>query len=54
MTHCYDQLLEMGRELIEKAGPHAYILAGTSSGTYTDQAARSFIALAELSEQMAG
>ena len=48
------RILEMGRELIEKAGPDAYILAGTSSGTYTEHAARNFIALAELSEQRAG
>ena len=49
-----DKVLEIGRELIEKAGPDGFILAGTASGIYTEQAARNFMALAELSEQMAG
>jgi len=49
-----EKILGMGRELIEKAGPDGYILAGTSSGTYTEHAARNFLALVELSEQMAG
>ncbi len=39
---------------IEKAGPDGYILAGTTSSTFTEHAARNFLALAELSEQMAG
>jgi len=48
------KVLAMGRELIEKAGPDGFILAGTASGTYDEQAARNFIALAQLSAQMAG
>jgi len=49
-----EKVLAMGRELIEKAGPDGFILAGTASGTYTEHAARNFLALAELSRQMAG
>ncbi len=49
-----EKVLAMGRELIEKAGPGGFILAGTASGTYTEYAARNFLALAELSRQMAG
>ncbi len=48
-----ETVLPMGRELIEKAGPDGFILGGTASGTYTELAARNFIALAELSAQMA-
>ena len=47
------KILEMGQRLIEQAGPDGFILGGTASGTYNEHAARNFIALAELSEQMA-
>jgi len=49
-----EKVLAMGRELIEKAGPDGFVLAGTASGIYTEHAARNFIALAELSKQIAG
>jgi len=49
-----EEVLAMGQELIEKAGPDGFILAGTASGTYTEHAARNFMALAELSKRMAG
>ena len=49
-----ETVLQMGRELINKAGPDGFILGGTAAGPYTELAARNFIALAELSAQMAG
>ncbi len=49
-----ETVLGMGRQLIQEAGPDGFILGGTASGTYTEPAARNFIALAELSAQMAG
>ena len=48
------EVLAMGQTLVEQAGPGGFILAGTASGIYTEQAARNFMALAELSTQMAG
>lgn len=48
------EVREMGRRCIEQAGPSSYCLAGTASGTYTEPAARNFIALVEVAEEMAG
>jgi uroporphyrinogen-III decarboxylase len=39
---------KMARECLEKAGPDGYLLAGTASGTYTEPAARNFIALVDV------
>ncbi len=44
----------MGRELIEAAGPDGFCLGGTASATYTERAARNFMALVEVAEEMAG
>jgi len=49
-----EEIREMGRRCIEMAGPSSYCLGGTASGTYTDVAARNFIALVEVAEDMAG
>lgn len=43
----------MGRWCIEQAGTKGYILGGTASGTYTEQAAHNFMALAEVAEAFA-
>jgi hypothetical protein len=42
-----DVALRIARERVEAAGRRAFVLGGTASGTYTEQAARNFIALAE-------
>jgi len=34
-------------------GPDGYCLGGTASGTYTEKAARNFIALVRVAEEMA-
>ena len=44
---------ELARLRIEEAGPDGFVLGGTASGTYTEKAARNFIAMAEVSEEMA-
>ena len=49
-----EEIREMGRRCIEMAGPSSYCLGGTASGTYTEVAARHFIALVEVAEDMAG
>lgn len=41
-----EQILAIGRRLIEEAGPDGFVLSGTASGTYGEHAARNFIALA--------
>ncbi len=41
----------MARETIEAAGTSGYILGGTASGTYTEKAARNFIAIVEIAEE---
>jgi len=48
-----DTVREMGRKCIEAAGPDAYCLGGTASGTYTEKAAQNFIVLAEVAKEMA-
>ncbi|MFH1566614.1 MAG: uroporphyrinogen decarboxylase family protein [Gemmatimonadota bacterium] len=47
------EVREMGRRCIELAGPASYCLGGTASGTYTEAAARNFIALVEVAEEAA-
>jgi len=49
-----EEIREMGRRCIEMAGPSSYCLGGTASGTYTEAAARNFIALVEVAEDLAG
>ncbi len=44
---------EMGRKLIEQAGPDGFVLSGTASGTYGERAALNFLALVEVSKEMA-
>ena len=44
---------EMGRQCLEMAGPDGYCLGGTASGTYTEKAARNFIALVDVSKEYA-
>jgi len=44
---------QMGRECIEKAGTKSYVLGGTASGTYTEKAARNFIALVDVAKEFA-
>ena len=48
-----EEIIELGRWLIEVAGPDGFVLSGTASGTYGERAARNFMRLAELSEEMA-
>lgn len=43
-----DTVRALGRERIDKAGHTGFILGGTASGTYTERAARNFIALADM------
>ena len=47
-----EEVLGMGRRLIEQAGPDGFVLSGTASGTYSERAARNFLALADLSREM--
>ncbi len=48
-----ESVREIARLRIEEAGPDGFVLGGTASGIYTEKAARNFIAMAEVSEQMA-
>jgi uroporphyrinogen decarboxylase len=52
-TRPLDEVRRMGADLIERVGPCGWMLGGTSSGIYTERAARAFIALAEVSAEMA-
>jgi len=47
-----DEVLKLARERVEAAGPEAFVLGGTASGTYGEQGARSFIAMAEMVERL--
>ncbi len=46
-------VLRMGEECLRAAGPLGYCLAGTASGTFTEPAARNFMALVDVAEQFA-
>lgn len=46
----FEELRPMALERIEAAGDRGFILGGTASGSYTEKAARNFVALAELSK----
>ena len=48
-----EQVKRMGRELLEQAGPDGFCLGGTASGTYTETAARNFMALVQVAEEYA-
>lgn len=52
-SRAIDEIRSMGAGLIERVGRRGWMLAGTSSGIYTERAARAFIALAEVSADMA-
>lgn len=41
-------------ERLQQAGPDGFVLGGTASGTYTERAARNFIAMADVAAQAAG
>jgi uroporphyrinogen-III decarboxylase len=43
-----DAIRSLGRRRLEEAGDTGFILGGTASGTYTEQAARNFIVLADI------
>ena len=44
---------DMARKCIEAAGTDSYVLGGTASGTYTEKAARNFIALVDVAKEFA-
>ena len=44
---------DMARKCIEAAGTDSYVLGGTASGTYTEKAARNFIALVDVAKEYA-
>jgi len=46
------QVKAISRERIEQAGKTSFVLGGTASGTYTDKAARNFMAMAEVAREM--
>ncbi|MBC7286690.1 MAG: hypothetical protein H5T86_01320 [Armatimonadetes bacterium] len=48
-----EEVKDMARQLLEQAGPDGFCLGGTASGTYTEVAARKFMALVELAEEYA-
>jgi hypothetical protein len=48
------EVRQMGRRLLETAGPDGFYLSGTASGTYDEAAARRFLELAALSAELAG
>jgi uroporphyrinogen-III decarboxylase len=47
-----DAVRELGRQRIQEAGTTGFILGGTASGTYTERAARNFMALVDVAEAM--
>lgn len=49
-TRPTDEVLRLGKELLETMRPRGFMLAGTSSGIYGEAAARNWIALAEMVE----
>ncbi len=46
-----EQILRLARERLKEAGGGPFILGGTASGTYGEQAARAFLAMARLVRQ---
>lgn len=47
------EVLRMAEELLASVRPEGYMLGGTSSGIFGEQAARAFIALVDVAEKMA-
>jgi len=48
-----EEVQALARERLAQAGPDGFVLGGTASGTYTEPAARNFLALVEVAEEMA-
>lgn len=48
------EIRRLAEELLQSTNPLGYMLGGTSSGIYSEPAARAFIALVEISERMTG
>ncbi|MGQ9808892.1 MAG: uroporphyrinogen decarboxylase family protein [Armatimonadota bacterium] len=48
-----EESLAIARERLEAGGRKAFILGGTASGTYGENAARAFIAMAEMADSLA-
>jgi uroporphyrinogen-III decarboxylase len=46
------EVLAIARERVEEAGRGGFVLGGTASGTYTEQGARGFIAMAKMVREM--
>lgn len=46
-----EEVKRIARERIEQAGTRGFVLSGTASGTYTDRAARNFIAMADVARE---
>jgi hypothetical protein len=51
-TRPREEVLRMGAGLLERVGTRGYMLAGTSSGTFGEAAARNFIALVDVAASM--
>lgn len=52
-TRDLETVLRMGAECLDAAGPSGYCLGGTASGTFTEPAARNFMALVDLAVEFA-
>jgi uroporphyrinogen-III decarboxylase len=48
-----DQVLAIAAQRLDEAGPTAFVLGGTASGTYTERGAENFIAMARMVAQRA-
>jgi len=47
-----EEVVAIARERALAAGPRAFVLSGTASGTYTERGARNFIAMAEMARNV--
>jgi hypothetical protein len=45
-------VVQIARERVGQAGPDGFVLGGTASGTYTERAARNFIAMAAMAREV--
>jgi uroporphyrinogen-III decarboxylase len=48
-----EDVMRIARDRLREAGKEHFILGGTASGTYGERAARNFMALVEVAEEMA-
>lgn len=48
-----ETVCRIARQRIQEAGPDGYVLGGTASGTYGEKAARNFMAMVQISKEMA-